>query len=153
MTNEGGHLTGTMYYTMVQITRHIKLIGKKNLEKDLTGLTFEEYSILDFIYCTPGLCQSDLASFLVIEKGRICKLVESLEMKGFIKRKAGIRNKKLIKILKITESGKKILAKNQVLALNLMHLLHSKFPENEITALDKNLKILLKSIIEFSENN
>ena len=147
------HITDTVFYKMTQISRYAKILGKKILEKHLTGVTVEEYAALSLVSCKPNLCQAEIANHLVLEKGRVCKLVESLEVKGFIERVANVRNKKLVKVLNITEAGKEILNKNASYAKDLTKLIQSNLTDEEINVLDEKLNILLASIIKLVEKN
>lgn len=147
------HITDTVFYKMTQISRYSRIAGKKILEKCLTGVTVEEYAALSLISSTPNLCQAEIANHLVLEKGRVAKLVESLEIKNFIERVASVKNKKLVKVLNITKMGEEILAKNASYAEDLMKLIHSNLTEEEVNILNEKLDILLKSVIDLAERN
>lgn len=147
------HITDTAFYKMTQISRYSRIVGKKILEKCLTGVSIEEFAALSLIASTPNLCQADIANHLVLEKGRVCKLVESLEIKGFLERTASVRNKKLVKVLNITKSGEEILTKNASYAIDLMNLMNSKLTQDEINILNEKLDILLESVMELAEKN
>ncbi len=147
------HITDTAFYKMTQISRYSRIVGKKILEKYLTGVTIEEYAALSLISSTPNMHQAEIANHLVLEKGRVAKLVESLEIKGFIERTASVRNKKLVKVLNITKAGEEILSKNASYAIDLMALMNSKLTQDEINILNEKLDILLKSVMDLAEKD
>ncbi|MBQ3101781.1 MarR family transcriptional regulator [bacterium] len=147
------HITDTVFYKMTQISRYSRIVGKKILEKYLTGVTVEEYAALSLISSNPNLCQAEIANHLVLEKGRVAKLVESLEIKGFVERAASVKNKKLVKVLNITKAGEEILAKNASYGEDLMQLIQSNLTKDEIDILNEKLDILLKSVMDLAERN
>ncbi len=147
------HIIDTVFYKMTQISRYSRIVGKKILEKYLTGVTVEEYAALSLIFSKPNLCQAEIANHLVLEKGRVSKLVESLELKGFVERTASVKNKKLLKVLNITKTGEEILEKNASYAEDLMKLVYSNLSADEIKLLNDKLDILLKSVMELAEKN
>lgn len=147
------HITDTAFYKMTQISRYARIVGKKILEKYLTGVSVEEFAALSLISSSPNMCQADIANHLVFEKGRVCKLVESLEIKGFVERTASVRNKKLVKVLNITKAGEEILSKNASYAMDLMKLVHSNLTQEEIEILNEKLDILLKGVMDLAERD
>ena len=147
------NITDTAFYKMTQISRYSRIVGKKILEKCLTGVSVEEYAALSLISSNQNLCQAEIANHMVLEKGRVAKLVESLEIKGFVERVASVKNKKLVKVLNITKTGEEILAKNASYAQDLMELIQSNLTQEEIVILNNKLDILLKSVIDLAERN
>ena len=86
--------------------KYCKLLGSQVFEKFNAGITCEEYSVLDVLLSSPELCQRDLAKLILKDRANTGKLLDTLEKKGFVKRKLSIKNNRPVKIVEITEAGK-----------------------------------------------
>ena len=68
------------------------------------GLTRSQWWILNYLYFNEGINQSDFANLLDIEKGPLSRILERMEIKGWIER----RNDKIDKRIKKIYLSKKI---------------------------------------------
>ncbi len=99
------HFTGTIFYQIELTAKYCKLLGQQVFEKYKTGVTVEEFSVLDTLLFNPELCQRDLAKLILKDRANTGKLLDSLERKGLIKRKLSIKNNRPVKIAEITPEG------------------------------------------------
>ena len=100
------HFTETIFYQIELTAKYCKLLGSQVFEKFNAGITCEEYSVLDVLLSSPELCQRDLAKLILKDRANTGKLLDTLEKKGFVKRKLSIKNNRPVKIVEITEAGK-----------------------------------------------
>ena len=63
---------------------------------------------MDTLSVNDDLCQRDLAKIILKDRANTGKLLDSLEVKGFIERELAVKNNRPVKIIKITEAGKKM---------------------------------------------
>ena len=101
------HFTGSIFYEIELTAKYCKMLGNQVFEKFKANIPVEEFGILDTILCNPGICQRDLAKIVLRDRANTGKLLDSLEKKGFIKRKLAIKNNRPVKIAEITVLGRK----------------------------------------------
>lgn len=99
------HYTDTLFYQIELTAKYCKLLGTQVFEQYNTGITLEEYTVLDTILSTKDLCQRDLAKLILKDRANTGKLLDGLEKKGFVTRKLSIKNNRPVKIIEITNSG------------------------------------------------
>ena len=97
------HFTDTIFYQIELTAKYCKLLGTQVFEKYNTGVTVEEYAVLDTLLVHHELCQRDLAKLILKDRANTGKLLDSLEKRGFLTRKLSIRNNRPVKIIEITE--------------------------------------------------
>lgn len=110
MTVESKHFTDTIFYQIELTARYSKMLGAQLFGKLGIGLTPEEFAALDTISAHEELCQRDIAKLILKDRANTGKLLDSLENKGFIERELASKNNRPVKIVKITELGKKVYA-------------------------------------------
>lgn len=71
------------------------------------GVSFSEYECLHFIRHNPGANQERLCAWLNVDKAAVARMVASLEAKGYLRREAGVADKRA-KRLFVTEKDKEI---------------------------------------------
>lgn len=100
------HFTDSIFYSIKQIARYLEIDGQEFFRKIVSEITPEEFSTLDVIICNPDICQRDLAKLILRDRVRTGRILDSLEEKGMISRYGDMKNKRLVKKMKITELGK-----------------------------------------------
>lgn len=108
MKSKTKHFTETIFYQVELTARYTKMLGTQLFGKLGIGLTTEEFATLDCISAQADLCQRDLAKLILKDRANTGKLLDSLETKGFIERELTVKNNRPVKIIKITEEGRKI---------------------------------------------
>lgn len=104
------HFTDTIFYQVELTARYTKLLGTQLFGKLGVGLTPEEFSTLDTISAHEELCQRDIAKLILKDRANTGKLLDSLEGKGYIVRELTSKNNRPVKIVRMTEVGKKVYA-------------------------------------------
>ena len=108
MISETKHFTDTIFYQVELTARYTKMLGTQLFGKLGVGLTIEEFSALDTISAQKVLCQRDLAKLILKDRANTGKLLDSLESKGLIERELSVKNNRPVKIVRISELGKKV---------------------------------------------
>lgn len=106
------HYTDLLMYKIEQVIKSLKYDLNQYINNLNIGLTAEQLFVLDTISSENNACQQDIAEKLSKDKSNIKRIVEILENKGFITRKTGKKNNRLVNYLYITKSGKKVIDDN-----------------------------------------
>ncbi len=101
------HYTDSIYYELEQTSRLMKKITVQLFTKLDIDLTMDEYAALDTVSVNAGICQRDLAKFILKDRANTGRILDSLEQKGFITRFIDTKNNRLVKKMGITENGLK----------------------------------------------
>ena len=101
------HFTNTIFYQIELTAKYCKLLGSQVFEKYGTGISCEEYSVLDVLANSPTMCQRDLAKIILKDRANTGKLLDSLEKRGYVSRTLSIKNNRPVKIVEITDEGAK----------------------------------------------
>ena len=148
MISESKHFTDTIFYQIELTARYTKMLGAQLFGKLGIGLTPEEFSTLDCISEENELCQRDLAKLILKDRANTGKLLDSLESKGFIERELAVKNNRPVKIVKITELGRKIYTETYAKLTP-----HHKIVEEKIANTDlERVGELLKDLREILED-
>lgn len=108
MKSSTKHFTDTIFYQIELTARYTKMLGVQLFGKLGVGLTIEEFSALDTISANEELCQRDLAKLILKDRANTGKLLDSLEAKKLIERELAVKNNRPVKIIRITDEGKKV---------------------------------------------
>ncbi len=139
------HFTDSIFYQIELTAKYCKLLGQQAFEKYDTGVTVEEYSVLDVLLCSPKMCQRDLAKLILKDRANTGKLLDSLEKKGFVKRHLSIKNNRPVKFVELTEEGT-----SKLKDINLKLEPHTKLIKEKIRNSDiAKVSGLLKELREF----
>ena len=91
------------------------------------------------IHDTKDCCQRDLARVLLKDRANTGKLAKSLEEKGLIKIEATIKKNRAVKILTITEKGKKLEKDSMDLFEPLKRQIEKEFSKEKLEEMTKAL--------------
>ena len=94
-------------YIIEKTTVYFRLRGSQLLVKMGCPLTIDQFITLDTIAFNKGICQRDLAKFILKDRANTGRILDSLEQKGFITRFIDTKNNRLVKKMGITENGLK----------------------------------------------
>ena len=100
------HFTDTLFYQIELTAKYCKLLGQQVFEKYNTGITVEEFAVLDTVLCNGELCQRDVAKLILKDRANTGKLLDTLEKKGLITRKLSTKNNRPVKLINLTDDGK-----------------------------------------------
>ena len=100
------HFTDTIFYQIELTAKYCKLLGQQVFEQCKTGISVEEYAVLDTILSNGELCQRDLAKLILKDRANTGKLLDILESKGLIERRLSTKNNRPVKLIELTDAGK-----------------------------------------------
>ena len=101
------HFTNTIFYQIELTAKYCKLLGTQVFEQYSAGISCEEYSVLDVLANSPKMCQRDLAKIILKDRANTGKLLDGLEKRGYVTRTLSIKNNRPVKIVEITDEGRK----------------------------------------------
>lgn len=103
------HYTQSIFYDLEFTTKYIKRMGYNYCSELNMGVGPEELLALDIIYLNPGICQRDLAKKLLKDRAGTGRVLLQLEAKGFVERFVDTKGNRLVRKMKLTESGENML--------------------------------------------
>ena len=111
-------------------------------------LTIEQYIALDAIAAADNLCQRDLAKVLLKDRSNVTRILSILEKKGLIQRVTSTKQNRPVKLLKITNEGRKLTEKYMpVVKQDLKNFLDS-FDDRELEQFKQTLEKIISKISE-----
>ena len=136
------HFTDSIFYEIELTAKYCQMLGRQAFEKFGIDIPLEEFTILDTIFCNPGICQRDIAKIVLRDRANTGKLLDNLEKKGLIVRKLNIKNNRPVKIAELTEAG--IAKTNEVSQKFRPHvdLIKEKIQNSDLSRLRDMLKEL-----------
>lgn len=99
------HFTDTIFYQIELTAKYCRLMGAQAFEQCQTGITVEEFAVLDTLLAQKELCQRDLAKLILKDRANTGKLLDGLEKKGFVIRRLSMKNNRPVKLIEITQDG------------------------------------------------
>lgn len=152
MKKEIPSFTESIPYLIEQTSRYIELHGKAFFAK-IAGdiITSEEFRALDAIINNPDICQRDLAKLLLRDRVRTGRLLDSLENKNLITRFGDLKNKRLVKKMKLTQQGENLF--NELIQKFKPHveILRKNFTDKQVEELKTLLNSLKSALAEIVE--
>lgn len=145
------HFTDTIFYEIELTSKFCKMLGAQVFEKYQTGISIEEFSILDTLLCNPGLCQRDIAKLILRDRANTGKLLDTLEKKGYLERTLSVKNNRPVKIAKLTEAGIKKTYETTELIKPHLAIAREKILNSDLSklrALLKEFRTVLNETIE-----
>lgn len=130
------HYTDTMTYKIDKIMKDIKSDLNQYI-LNVTGITAEQFAILDTIYSHEDICQQDVAQIHSKDKSNIQRIIKILEANSYIIRTVGRKNNRLVNYLTITEKGKKLIDDNIQSIRLYMEKFLNKIDPDEMEMLNK----------------
>lgn len=103
------HYTQSIFYDLEFTTKYIKRMGYNFCNELDMNIGPEEVLALDIIYLNPRICQRDLAKKLLKDRAGTGRVLLQLEAKGFVERFVDTKGNRLVRKMKLTESGKDML--------------------------------------------
>ena len=105
------HFTDSLFYQMELTAKYCRSLGVQVFTKLNFPITDDEYSAMDVIMLHDGICQRELAKFILKDRANTGRILNTLEEKGYIERFVDTKNKRLVRKMIITDEGKKIFKK------------------------------------------
>ena len=147
------HYTDSIYYELEQTSRLMKKITSQLFTKLDIDITMDEYAALDTISINAGICQRDLAKFILKDRANTGRILDSLEQKGFITRFIDTKNNRLVKKMGITENGLKELNMIDSKIETYLKSLTRKIDPADVDRVQKTLKSFRIELEKVAEIN
>lgn len=102
------HFTDSIFYQMELTAKYCRSLGAQIFAKLNFPISVDEYSALDVIMLHDGICQRELAKFILKDRANTGRILNSLEKKGYIERFVDTKNNRLVRKMILTKEGQKI---------------------------------------------
>ncbi|MBQ9244683.1 winged helix-turn-helix transcriptional regulator [bacterium] len=100
------HCIQSLFYNIEQTARICRAGVENYFDKHAEGkISFDEFIILETVYCYPEICQRDLAKLILKGTSHTSKFLAVLEEKKFIERPIDTKGKRIVKKIIITPKG------------------------------------------------
>ena len=139
------HYTDSIFYQFEQTAKYCRFLGVQVFQKLNMPISPDEFYALDVIMMHDNICQRELAKLILKDRPNTGRILDSLEEKGYIERFADTKNNRLVRRMKITDTGKKITEETSERLREYVSNLPKIFSDE-----DKNR--LKELIIRFREN-
>ncbi len=104
MTAEDEHYIG---YAITDVGRLLRTVFERRVRS--FGLTRSQWLVIARVHRRPGLSQSEIADLLEIEKAPAGRLIERMEIKGWLERRADTNDRRINR-LHLTPDGERLFA-------------------------------------------
>ena len=140
------HYTESIFYELEFTAKYIKKMSYNYCNELDMGIGPEETLALDIIYLNPGICQRDLAKKLLKDRAGTGRVLLQLEAKGFVERFVDTKGNRLVRKMKLTQSGEKMLKLATEKFIPLVKKIKTDFPQEKEEQM-KNLLSELRTIL------
>lgn len=103
------HFTDTVMYEIELTSKYIKHTGNRLFSQYGLNISPEEYTALDTINVHQNICQRDLAKLILKDRAGTGRIIVSLEEKKLVERYVDTKGNRLVRKMRITEEGLKVL--------------------------------------------
>lgn len=132
----------TLLYSLVTTAKIAQLFAVRFFNQHKTSdITFNQFEILSALN-EKEYYQRDLAKFLFKSNANLSKDLDVLEEKELITRKASTKNKRMVKVLSLTEEGKNTIRKIDKIAENYINEVENIYTKEEFEEFEKYLNRL-----------
>ena len=105
------HFTDSIFYQMELTAKYCRSLGAQVFTKLNFPISVDEYSALDVIMMYDGICQRELAKFILKDRANTGRILNFLEEKGLIERFVDTKNNRLVRKMVLPPEGQKIFKK------------------------------------------
>ena len=102
------HYTESIFYQFEQTAKYCRYLGVQVFQKLNMSVTPDEFSALDVIMLSEGICQRELAKIILKDRPSTGRILDSLEKKGYVERFVDTKNNRLVRRVKLTDIGKTV---------------------------------------------
>ncbi|WP_196888840.1 MarR family winged helix-turn-helix transcriptional regulator [Aureivirga sp. CE67] len=130
-----------------------KLLGcfiNERFQAQEIPLTREQWVLLIKLSDFEGVPQHDLAFITERDKTSLTRLIQTMEKKGFVKRKPDPKDRR-VNLVFMTEKGNEVYQKSLPVMETVIDLLQKNISEEEIVTTIKTLQKLQTNIREFNQ--
>lgn len=141
------HCINSLFYNLEQTSRICRAGCEKYFENHGL-LSFDEFIILDTVYCYPDICQRDLAKLILKGASHTSKLLVVMENKKFIERPVDKKGNRIIKKIVITPEGLKAFQEASKIALEFAGNIENTIGKDKAIECSEFLNKIKKSVSE-----
>ena len=142
------HYIDTIIYSVDRIIRNLKSELKQKFDSLNTGITSEQFVVLDTISCYENIYQQKLADIIMKDKSNTTRILKVLENKEY-----GTINKRLVYFLHVTEKGQKIVKDNMPHMKQFITEIFTHISDSEIDLLHNLSTKFETDLSNISESN
>jgi|InofroStandDraft_1065614.scaffolds.fasta_scaffold00202_71 DNA-binding MarR family transcriptional regulator len=102
------HYTDSIFYQFEQTAKYCRFLGVQVFQKLNMSISPDEFYALDVIMMHDNICQRELAKLILKDRPNTGRILDSLEGKGYIERFADTKNNRLVRRMRITDTGRKV---------------------------------------------
>lgn len=143
---ENSHYFDSIIYSMEQAVTYSRIKGAQFFNELNMGVTIDQFTALDAIYCSKDICQRDLSKLILKDRSNTGRILNILEENGFIKRAAETKGKRLVKKIYITDKGKKLVEESIPKLRQAFRQVFEDISEEEFSNLRKILEKMKESL-------
>ncbi|MBR1460631.1 MarR family transcriptional regulator [bacterium] len=147
------HYINTIYYKIEQAAKYCRHLGTQIFDKLCLHLTLDEFATLDTISLYGEICQRDLAKLILKDRPSTGRILNSLDERGFITRFADTKNNRLVRKMKLTKEGSKILEKASKILKEYLADLPQVLTDSERDNLEHSIQMLKQGLEKEVEMN
>lgn len=125
------HYINSIFYQIEKTARYCRSLSTQLFQKLDAGISGDEFIVLDTIAVYGCICQRELARLILKDRASTGRLLSSLENKGCIERFVDTKNNRLVRKMKLTDSGKRILKDVSGKIKKYVDKMPEIIPENE----------------------
>jgi DNA-binding MarR family transcriptional regulator len=132
--------TETVVFEVALSARYFKMLATQIFQKYNIDISVDDFGVLDFLSYNEELCQRDLAKIILKDRASMGKILTSLEKRGFIERFVDTKNNRLVKKLKLTESGRLFVIENNLKLQDIKQKIEEALSREDLATLKNILK-------------
>lgn len=140
------HYTESPMYELELTARYCRMFGAQLFQKVCNEIKPEEFAALDTISAHDSLCQRDLARLILKDRANTGRIVNSLEEKGYILRINDTKNNRLVRVLKITNTGCELLSQINNKLLDVHQTISGVLSQEDVEKMRVQLKIVREAL-------
>lgn len=103
------HYVDSLYYEIELTGKYFRFLGTQMFNELKIDVSVDEFLVLDIIKTDDKICQRDIAKLLLKDRANTGRIINSLEKKELLTRSVDTKNNRLVKQMKLTEKGEKVL--------------------------------------------
>lgn len=147
MSPDDEHYIG---YTMTDVARLLRTVFERRVRS--LGLTRAQWVVITRVHRHPGLSQTEIADLLEIEKATAGRLIDRMELKGWLERRADPHDRRINR-LHLTEESERLHALIWPIAEATVGDALRDLSTSEQRTIAKLMRRVKKQLLELAEND
>jgi DNA-binding MarR family transcriptional regulator len=131
-------------FLIYDVARLMRLRADQHARRD--GMTRAQWVILIWLEMQPGLSQNELAGLVEVEPITIARLVDRLEARGLVERRADPRDRR-VRRLHLTEAACPVLKQIRDYLAELQAILGAGIPSQEVERITAALQTMKANLL------